>query len=121
MRLNAARGSDGPWDRRCERSRASVIGAWTLTARADRGRDSNRIDDLLKALAELRELDQKRQAHAPGSSDYDTVSTMIDQRTQQVMDQFRGLAARPQRSSGDERNVAEQGSQIPRPRQARPE
>jgi hypothetical protein len=64
-----------------------------LTGQND-GRDTNAIDDLLKELAELRELDQRRQAHAPGSAAHDAATLEVDLRSRRLMDRFRDLKER---------------------------
>jgi hypothetical protein len=61
-----------------------------LTEQND-GRDRNAIDDLLKELAELRELDQRRQAHVPGSAAHDAATLEVDLRSRRLMDRFRDL------------------------------
>jgi hypothetical protein len=55
------------------------------------GRDRVAIDALLNELAELRELDRERQAHAPGSPAYDAASEEVDARSRTLMDRFREL------------------------------
>ena len=45
-----------------------------MTREQGKRRDGLSIDELLEELAELRELDRRRSAHAPGSSDHDSVS-----------------------------------------------
>jgi hypothetical protein len=59
-----------------------------------RGRDASAIDELLKELAELRELDRRRQAHAPGSAAYDAATLEVDLRGRRLMDRFRDLEHR---------------------------
>jgi len=66
-------------------------------------RDLVPVDELLKELAELRELDRRRHAHAPGSPGRDAASTELDARSRRLMDRFRdGLATdrAPDRASG---------------------
>ena len=58
------------------------------------GRDANLIDRLLKQLAELRELDRRRQAHAPGSVAHDAATLEVDLRSRRLMDAFRDLQRR---------------------------
>jgi hypothetical protein len=59
--------------------------------RQDDGRNTNAIDDLLKELAELRELDRRRQAHVPGSAAHDAATLEVDLRSRRLMDRFRDL------------------------------
>ena len=59
-----------------------------------KGREAITIDDLLRELAELRELDRRRNAHAPGSAAHDAASVEVDLRTRRVMDRFRDLKDR---------------------------
>jgi hypothetical protein len=61
-----------------------------LTRQND-GRDKRAIDDLIKELAELRELDQRRQTHVPGSAAHDAATLEVDLRSRRLMDQFRDL------------------------------
>ena len=58
------------------------------------GRDANLIEQLLKKLAELRELDRRRQAHAPGSAAHDAATLEVDLRSRRLMDAFRDLQRR---------------------------
>jgi hypothetical protein len=58
------------------------------------GRDTNSIDQLLRELAELRELDRRRQAHAPGSAAHDAATLEVDLRSRRLMDAFRDLQRR---------------------------
>jgi hypothetical protein len=58
------------------------------------GRDAIVIDELLRELAELRELDQRRQAHAPGSPAHDEATHEVDDRSRRLMDRFRDLSRR---------------------------
>jgi hypothetical protein len=55
------------------------------------------VDELLKELDELRELDRRRHAHAPGSPDHDAASDELDTRTRRLMDRFRDLRRRETR------------------------
>lgn len=57
------------------------------------GRDGPSIDELLEELAELRELDRRRHAHAPGSPAHATATRELEQRTRRLMDRFRDLHA----------------------------
>ena len=66
-------------------------------AQENEGRDTKAINDLLKELAELRELDRRRQAHAPGSAAYDAASLDVDLRSRRLMDRFRDLKQRRER------------------------
>lgn len=59
-----------------------------------RGRDASAIDELLKELAELRELDRRRQAHAPGSAAHDAATLEVDLRGRRLMDRFRDFEQR---------------------------
>jgi hypothetical protein len=72
-----------------------------LASREQEGRDTSAIDDLLKELAELRELDRRRQAHAPGSADHDRATQEVDLRGRRLMDRFRDFEHR--RTRVDER------------------
>ena len=67
------------------------------------GRDTEAINDLLKELAELRELDRRRQAHAPGSAAHDAATLEVDLRSRRVMDRFRGLKARRDTEAREDR------------------
>lgn len=58
------------------------------------GRDASSIDRLLRQLAELRELDRRRQAHAPGSAAHDAATLEVDLRSRRLMDAFRDLQRR---------------------------
>ncbi len=60
-----------------------------MVEREHRGRDASAISELLKELAELRELDLRRQAHAPGSAAYDAATLEVDLRGRRLMDRFR--------------------------------
>ena len=59
-----------------------------------KGRESITVEDLLRELAELRELDRRRNAHAPGSAAHDAATVEVDLRTRRVMDRFRDLKDR---------------------------
>jgi hypothetical protein len=52
-------------------------------------RDPVAVEELLRELAELRELDRRRQTHAPGSSSREAASLEVDARSRRVMDHFR--------------------------------
>jgi hypothetical protein len=62
-----------------------------LSYEAHKGRDSIVIEELLRELDELRELDRRRNVHAPGSAAHDAASLEVDLRTRRVMDRFRDL------------------------------
>jgi hypothetical protein len=64
-------------------------------------RDKRPINELLKELNELRELDRRRHTHAPGSPDHVAVTTELDTRTRRLMDRFRD-EPRPDRGADDE-------------------
>lgn len=70
------------------------LGAWVLSHEHGKGRDGTSIDELLEELAELRELDRRRNAHAPGSSAHESVSREVESRTRRLMDRFRDLKTR---------------------------
>ncbi len=59
-----------------------------------RGRDAAAIDELLRELAELRELDRRRQAHPLGSVAHDAATLEVDLRGRRLMDRFRDLEQR---------------------------
>ena len=73
------------------------MGHWRLTNRKNGNRESNVISDLLEELAELRELDRRRQAHVPGSAAYDAATLEVDLRSGRLMDRFRDLKQRRDR------------------------
>ena len=52
------------------------------------------IDELLRELDKLRELDQQRNAHAPGSAAHDAATLEVDLRSRRLMDRFRDLKER---------------------------
>ena len=58
------------------------------------GRDAFVIDELLRELAELRELDRRRNVHAPGSPARDAATLEVDLRSRRLMDRFRDLKER---------------------------
>lgn len=58
------------------------------------GRDAIVIEQLLRELDELRELDRRRNAHAPGSAAHDAATLEVDLRTRRLMDRFRDLEER---------------------------
>jgi hypothetical protein len=59
-----------------------------------KGRDAIVIEQLLRELDELRELDRRRNAHAPGSAAHDAATLEVDLRTRRLMDRFRDLQER---------------------------
>jgi hypothetical protein len=63
----------------------------SVTRQENEGRHTNAIDELLEELAELRELDRRRQAHAPGSVGHDAATLEVDLRSRRLMDRFRDL------------------------------
>jgi hypothetical protein len=52
-------------------------------------KDRVRVDELLRELDELRELDRRRHAHAPGSPAHDAASSEVDSRSRRLMNRFR--------------------------------
>ena len=70
------------------------LGAWVVAQEHGKSRDGMSIDELLEELAELRELDRRRNAHAPGSSDHESVSRELESRTRRLMDRFRDITSR---------------------------
>jgi len=58
------------------------------------GRDADTIERLLRELAELRELDRRRQGHTPGSVAHDAATLEVDLRGRRLMDAFRDLQRR---------------------------
>lgn len=66
------------------------------------GRDA--IDELIRALDELKELDRRRNAHAPGSVAHDAASLEVDLHSRRLMDRFRDLE---ERRKGDPATDAE--------------
>jgi hypothetical protein len=73
-----------------------------LAKQENEGRDTKAISDLLEELAELRELDRRRQVHAPGSVAYDAASLEVDLRSRRLMDRFRDLKDRRDRRSEEQ-------------------
>ena len=65
-----------------------------MAEREHRGSDASAISELLKELAELRELDRRRQVHAPGSVAYDAATLEVDLRGRRLMDRFRDFEQR---------------------------
>ena len=72
----------------------SADGACVLSNAEHKGRRAIVIEDLLRELADLRELDRRRNAHAPGSAAHDAATLEVDLRTRRVMDRFRDLKDR---------------------------
>jgi hypothetical protein len=68
-----------------------------LTKSEHRGHDV--IDELLRQLDELRELDRRRNVHAPGSAAHDAAELEVDLRTRRLMDRFRDLKKRRGRTA----------------------
>ena len=56
------------------------------------GRDT--IEDLIRELDELKELDRLRNAHEPGSAAHDAATLEVDGRSRRLMDRFRDLTER---------------------------
>ena len=77
--------------------RGSTNGACVLPDGEYKSRDGIVTEDLLRELAELRELDRRRNAHAPGSAAHDAATLEVDLRTRRVMDRFRDLKDRRSR------------------------
>jgi hypothetical protein len=84
-----------------------------LTHQEHERRDAIVIDQLLRELDELRELDRQRNAHAPGSAAHDAASLEVDLRSRRLMDQFRDFTERR------EKTVDRQGREGTRPVDAR--
>jgi hypothetical protein len=84
-----------------------------LTDKEREGRDSIVIDELLRELEELRELDRRRNAHAPGSTAHDAAMLEVDLRSRRLMDRFRDFRERR------EPTVGRQGKEGTRPLDAR--
>jgi hypothetical protein len=59
-----------------------------------KGRETIVIEQLLRELDELRELDRRRNAHAPGSAAHDAATLEVDLRSRRLMDRFRDLKER---------------------------
>ena len=77
--------------------RGSTNGACVLPDGEYKSREGIVTEDLLRELAELRELDRRRNAHAPGSAAHDAATLEVDLRTRRVMDRFRDLKDRRSR------------------------
>jgi len=69
-----------------------------LTDKESNGREPIVIDELLRELGELRELDRRRNAHAPGSAAHDAATLEVDLRSRRLMDRFRDLTERRPRA-----------------------
>jgi hypothetical protein len=65
-----------------------------LTHQEHERREAIVIDQLLRELDELRELDRQRNAHAPGSAARDAASLEVDLRSRRLMDRFRDFKER---------------------------
>ncbi len=65
-----------------------------LADKEHRGRDAAAINELLRELAELRELDRRRQDHVPGSAAHDAAMLEVDLRGRRLMDRFRDFEQR---------------------------
>ena len=55
------------------------------------GRDELAIDSLLEELAELKELDRRRETYAPGSPSWAAATSEIDERSRLLLEHFRTL------------------------------
>lgn len=62
----------------------------------DLDRESIVIDRLLEELAELRELDRRRHAHAPDSPGFARATREVDALSEKLMDRARDLHRRRQ-------------------------
>ena len=71
-----------------------------MTDKEREGRDSIVIDELLRELEELRELDRRRNAHAPGSVAHDAAMLEVDLRSRRLMDRFRDFRERGEPTVG---------------------
>jgi len=71
-----------------------------LTDKEREGRDSIVIDELLRELEELRELDRRRNAHAPGSTAHDAAMLEVDLRGRRVVERLRGFRERREPTVG---------------------
>ena len=58
---------------------------------ARQGPDEVVINELLRDLAELRELDRRRNAQLPGSAAHDAATLEVDLRGRRLMNRFRDL------------------------------
>jgi len=89
-----------------------------LTDKEHKGRDAIVIDQLLRELDELRELDLRRNAHAPGSAAHDAATLEVDLRSRRLMDRFRDLKERRRRGATRDRDLTRPGD-VRTPRRAR--
>ena len=62
-----------------------------LTHESGASHDGTSIYELLNDLTELRELDKRRNAHAPGSPAHDRATRELENRTSNLMDRFRDI------------------------------
>jgi hypothetical protein len=65
-----------------------------LAKQENERRRARAIDELLRELAELRELDHKRNAQAPGSAAHDAATLAVDLKSRRLFDRFRDLKRR---------------------------
>ena len=70
-----------------------------MSQRKRKGHYGTVIEVLLRELDELRKLDLRRNAHAPGSAAHDATTLEVDRRTRQLMDRFRDLKTRRKREA----------------------
>jgi len=89
-----------------------------LTDKEHKGRDAIVIDQLLRELDELRELDLRRNAHAPGSAAHDAATLEVDLRSRRLMDRFRDLKERRRRGATRDRDLT-RPRDVGAPRRAR--
>jgi hypothetical protein len=75
------------------------MGHERLTRSEHKGRDAIVIEQLLRELDELRELDRRRNAHAPGSAARDAATLEVDLRSRRLMDRFRDFQERRARAA----------------------
>jgi len=59
------------------------------------GREELAIDSLLEELAELRELDRRRQEYPPGSPRWAEATSEIDERSRLLLEHFRTFTGEP--------------------------
>jgi hypothetical protein len=79
--------------------RSAEIWGLVLARHENEGRDARAIEELLRELSELRELDQKRHAQAPGSAAHDAATLAVDLKSRRLFDRFRDLKLRRLRRS----------------------
>ena len=89
-----------------------------MTDKEHKGRDAIVIDQLLRELDELRELDLRRNAHAPGSAAHDAATLEVDLRSRRLMDRFRDLKERRRRGATRDRDLT-RPRDVRAPRRAR--